>query len=75
MSKYYQFRALGSWRSRTYNVFKKTDIFGLFFVYFWSFSNKQTNIQFYNKLLWKNVYPVYGAGIWTHNLQNMSSLP
>ena len=25
--------------------------------------------------MWKNVHPVYGAGIQTHNLQNMSLLP
>ena len=23
----------------------------------------------------KNVHPVYGAGIWTHDLQNMSFFP
>ena len=37
------------------------------------FSNKQYN--FYNKYMWKNVHPVYGAGIWTHNLQNVSLFP
>ena len=31
--------------------------------------------QFYNKLMWKNVHPVYGTGIRTHDLQNMSLLP
>ena len=41
-------------------------IFGLF---------KQTSIQFYNKLMWKNVHPVYGAGIWTHYLQTVILLP
>ena len=35
-------------------------------------SNKRYN--FY-KFMWKNVHPVYGAGIWTHNLQDMSLLP
>ena len=44
-------------------------LFRLFFV----FSNKQYN--FYNKSMWKNVHPIYGAGIWTHNLLNMSHLP
>ena len=34
------------------------------------FSNKRYN--FYNKSLWKNVHPVYGAGIRTHNLSQMS---
>ena len=41
-------------------------IFGLF---------KQKSIQIYNKLMWKNVHPVYGSGIWTHDLQNVSLLP
>ena len=36
---------------------------------------KQTSIQFYNKLMWKNVHPAYGTGIRTHNLQNVSLLP
>ena len=34
------------------------------------FSNKHYN--FYNKYMWKNVHPVYGAGIRTHNIWNMS---
>ena len=34
------------------------------------FSNKQYNS--YNKSKWKNVHPVYGAGIQTHNISNMS---
>ena len=37
------------------------------------FSNKQNS--FYNKSMWKNVRPVYGTGIRTHNLLNMSSHP
>ena len=28
--------------------------------------------NFYNKFMWKNVHPVYGAGIRTHNLRNVS---
>ena len=32
-------------------------------------------LVFSNKYMWKNVHPVYGAGIRTHNLQNMSLLP
>ena len=42
---------------------------------FQSFSNEQYN--FYNKSMWKKcpVHPVYGAGIWTHDLLNMSRLP
>ena len=44
---------------------------GLFFVYFRSFSNKHYN--FYN--MWKNVHPVYGAGIRTHDLRNVSLFP
>ena len=35
------------------------------------FSNK----QFYNNNMWINAHPVYGAGIQTHVLQNMSLLP
>ena len=37
--------------------------------------SKQTSIQYYNKLMWKNVHPVYGTWIWTHDLQNVSLLP
>ena len=44
-------------------------LFRLFLV----FSNKQYN--FYKKSLWKNVHHVYGAGIWTHDLSNMSRHP
>ena len=36
-------------------------------------SNKQYN--FYNKSMWKYVHPVFGAGIQTHNLSNMSRHP
>ena len=46
---------------------------GLFFVYFGSFQTNITN--FYNKYMWKNFHPVYGAGIWTHDHRNMSLLP
>ena len=35
---------------------------GLFFVYFWSFLKKY---NFYNKSMWKNVHPLYGAEIQT----------
>ena len=41
--------------------------------FFSVFSNKHYN--FYNKYLWKNVHPVYIAGIQTHDLKNMSHLP
>ena len=34
------------------------------------FSN--TNYNFYNKYMWKNVHPVNGPGIRTHNLWNKS---
>ena len=47
-------------------------ILGLFFVYFHLF--KQT-LQFLQQINVKNVNPVYGAGIWTHDLWNMSLLP
>ena len=32
-------------------------------------------LHFYIKNMRKNVHPVYGAGIQTHNLQDMSLLP
>ena len=36
----------------------------------------QTNINtIFQQINVKNVHPVYGAGIRTHNLQNMSLLP
>ena len=44
-------------------------LFRLFLV----FSNKHYN--FYNKYMWKNVHPVYGPGIRTHELWNMSLFP
>ena len=46
---------------------------GLFYCLFLVFSNKP--YYNYNKYIWKNVHPVYGAGIWTHALHNMSLLP
>ena len=61
-------------QNRKFTVFLKKmgqprPLFHLFTV----FSNKHYN--FYNKYMWKNVHPVYGAGIRTHNLWNMSLLP
>ena len=44
-------------------------LFHLFLV----FSNKQYNV--YNKSMRKNVHPVLGPGIWTHDLLNMSHHP
>ena len=41
-------------------------IFGLFI---------QTSLQFLEQLCVKNVHPVYGASIRTHNLWNMSLIP
>ena len=32
---------------------------------------KQTSLQIFNKLMWKNVHTVYGAGIQTQDLRNM----
>ena len=49
-----------------------SDIPGLFSVSFCIF--KQA-LQFLQQKMWKNVHPVYGAGIRTHNLQDMSILP
>ena len=55
-------------------IFLKWGILGLFFVYFRLF--KQT-AQFLkqNNVKKCDVHPVYGAGIQTHNLQNMILLP
>ena len=39
------------------------------------FSTFQANITIFTTNYVKNVHPVYGAGIRTHNLQNMSLLP
>ena len=36
------------------------------------FSAFQTNIKFLQQIYVKNVHPVYGAGIWTNDLHNMS---
>ena len=41
-------------------------IFGLF---------KQTLLKNLRQIYMKNVHPVYGAGIQTHDLRNMSLLP
>ena len=46
--------------------------FSALFVYFRLF--KQT-LQFLQDINVKNIHPVYGAGIRTHNLRNMSLLP
>ena len=54
------------------NIFFKWALSGIFLIYFQSFSKK--HYKFYNKLMWKNVHPVYDAGIQAHNLQNMSFL-
>ena len=45
---------------------------GVFFIYFRLF--KYTTYFTTNAYV-KNVHPVYGAGIWTHKLWNMSLLP
>ena len=44
----------------------------LFFVYFRRF---EKTLQFFQQINVKNVHPVWGAGIRTHNLSNMSLLP
>ena len=54
--------------------FFKWAIPGLSFVYFRSFSEKPP-YNFCSKLMWKNVHPVYGAGIWTHDPQITSLVP
>ena len=55
-------------------AFLKWAILDLFFFYFRSFAYKHQN-SFYNKLMWKNVHPVYGAGIRTHDLQIACLIP
>ena len=64
------FNILPNLRSTESFFFKKMGqprpLFRLFSV----FSNKHYN--FYNKYMWKNVHPVYGAGIRTHDLRNVS---
>ena len=58
----------------THYLFYKKWAIPASFSFIFVFSNKQNN--FYNKYLHViNVHPVYGAGIWTHDLQNMSLLP
>ena len=59
-----------SWSAFLKKMGQTQPLFRLFSVFF-----KQTSIQFYNKLMWKNVHPVYGTGIRTHDLQNVSLLP
>ena len=68
-------RILFLWQTMSeFIVFKRMGqprpLFSLFSV----LSSKQYN--FYNKSMWKNVvHPVYGAGIQTRNLSNMSCHP
>ena len=45
---------------------------GHFFIYFRLFKH---TLQILQPHIWKNVHPVDSAGIWTHNLQDMSLLP
>ena len=45
-------------------------LFHLILVFF-----KQTSLQFLQQIYVKNVHPVYGAGIQTHDLQNVSLFP
>ena len=52
--------------------FKKWTILGLFIIIF-VFSN--THYNFLQPINVKNLLPVYGAGIQTHNLCNMTLLP
>ena len=40
-----------------------------------SVSSSKHHYNFYNKYMWKNVHPVYGAGIRTHDLWNVSLFP
>ena len=40
-----------------------------FIFYFRSISNNH-RYNFFNKYMWKNVHPLYGAGIWTHDLRS-----
>ena len=42
---------------------------------FYLFSSFQTNITILQLINVKNVHPVYGTGIQTHDLWNMSLLP
>ena len=45
---------------------------GLFFIYFRLFKH---TLKFLEQINLKNVHPVYGAGIQTHDLWNVSLLP
>ena len=47
---------------------------GLFFVYIWPFQTNNTILKT-NQFGKGHVHPVYGAGIRTHDLQNVSLLP
>ena len=40
------------------------------FSFIFVFSNQQCN--FYNKIMWKNIQPVWSAGIRTRNLQDLN---
>ena len=53
-------------------IFKIWAIPGLYFVYFRLFNQ---TLQFLQQINVKNVHPVHGTGIRTHNLSNMSLHP
>ena len=40
-----------------------------------SFFSNTHHYYFYSKYMLNNFHPVYGAGIWTHDLQNVGLLP
>ena len=63
------------WRStwKIKSSFLKWTNPGLFFIYFRLLKHILQILQQVG--IWKNVHPVFGAGIWTHNLWNMSLLP
>ena len=55
------------------NIFKMEPYPASFWFIFGLFRRIITIFPTY--LMWKNVHPVYGAGISTHNLQNKSLIP
>ena len=61
--------------SQCYKTFFKWANPSLFLIYFQSFQIYNTNLQQINVKKCPSAYPVYGAGILTHNFTNISHHP
>ena len=70
--KMYYLNDFGIVSIHKFNIFKNMGQPRPLFVYFRCF---ETNNTIFTTNQCENIHPVYGAGIWTHNLLNMSCHP